>query len=197
MEPITSVLDAFIKLADRIINLEKTKLQDKKDMFNEIVEPLFEELEPVAKDYILYFREIKDVVEVISKRNFAAQTRSLGEKRDLMKLARIKIRMMAKVIEDHIEDEEIIQFTKAIDNFFCHIPAMPFYPKSPISRTEYMVLLLDYLGEAKLNKIDIVQHIDQTLADLEETWGEIIQSYQNLKINIFSSPRFVRKSKKQ
>ena len=197
MEPITSVLDAFIKLADRIINLEKTKLQDKKDLFNEIVKPLFEELEPVAKNYISFFREANDVVDNLSKRNFATKSRSLGEKRDAMKLTRIKISKMAKEIENRIEDEEIIQFTKAIDDFFYRIPALPLYPKGFISHTEYMMVLIDYLGEAKLNKLDVTQHINQTLAGLEETWGRIVQSYQNLKINIFSSPRLVRKSKKQ
>ena len=37
MEPILSLLDTFIKLADRIINLEKTRAQEKRDQFSNIV----------------------------------------------------------------------------------------------------------------------------------------------------------------
>ena len=68
MEPITSLLDAFIKLADRIINLEKTKLQGKKDLFNEIVKPVFEDLEPVALNYMIFFRNARQTV-IKSKQN--------------------------------------------------------------------------------------------------------------------------------
>ena len=199
MEPVSIFLSSFIELVDRIINLEKTKLQDKKTLFNEIIKPLFEELEPVATNYIEIFRKARKASTVSCLQELEEAIKFLSEERRNMYLARTKVEHMANQIEKSIKDEEVNHFAKAVGFFF--FDSMGYInPISSRTRTTLM-FLRQIVGRAKkIGEITerqkglIAKYIDSNLASLEQSWNVIVESYVKLKIYSVSPPNYVKKS---
>lgn len=59
---LTPALETLAKLLEKIVDLKKSKLKDKETLFNEITKPLYNELEPVAAQYMETFRKTKKLV---------------------------------------------------------------------------------------------------------------------------------------
>ena len=214
MEPISLFLNAFIQLADRINNLEKTKLQDQKVVFEEIVEPLFTELEPIAKSYTLFFRKARQLIidknkpsqanriEIPGGNNFIfniqdelhEMARYLKEERDTMANARIKVSEMAGQIKEHINNPEIVEFSTSVEKFFFNSPGN--FPEFKLPRDSKATEFLERLDQSILSDYDdqdLIKYIDRVLHKLENSWGEIVRSYQKLKIILTSPPTLIRK----
>ena len=56
-------------------------------------------------------------------------------------------------------------------------------------------MLFDYAAENKVSKEEILKFIDETLANMEKSWSEIVRSYEKLKIYSVSAPKYIRNSK--
>ena len=196
MEP-SFLLGTFTALVDRILNLEKTKLQDKKDLFNEIVKPLFEELEPVASNYREIFLKAKQIMNDPSHGNLYEAMTLVAEKREDMILARIKVIEMANQITDNITDKEVLEFAYAVDHYF-------FGVRNDFRKTRTRMLLYDiahrnkkakkYLEEETSNPSQyLLADIEFHLSGLDKKWSEIIQAYERLKIHSVSPKKYIRK----
>ncbi len=195
MEPITSLLDAFIKLADRIINLEKSKLQDKQTLFNEIVKPLFEEVEPVALNYIDFFRKARQAISKNPRKNLSKVSQTIREDRDAMLMARIKVRAMADQIKEHIKDEEIVEFAVAVTDFFYEASDSPFIMNLGSLANSLVTYIDQVTNDSDSHKaIDPLNgYIDVIVSILEKSWSSIVKSYEKIKIYSVSSPKLVQK----
>jgi hypothetical protein len=197
--PFTPLLDAFIKLADRIINLENTRLQNREQFFKEIIQPLFEELEPVAVNYLDFFRQAKK--SVVGTYQYFDEIERLDEmvsqfqeRREAMLMARIKVRMMAKQINENVIDNEAVTFAKAIISFFSEAMEQNLDIPNTTRTEDFLDIFLQALhGTGGIMVIE--KYIDDTLQGLERSWGLIVQSYQKLKISAVSSPELVHKRK--
>ncbi len=205
---LTPAIEAFIKLAERLITLEKTKLQDRKDLFNEIVKPTFEVLEPVASNYIEFFRRSQRIVKEAKVVNFETAVNQISEARDQMVIARIKVREMAAQIKNNIEDENFAEFADAVYEFF-------YYRQDDLG--QYSSILRRFtrqdqtspIGSKAAEIVDIAKSInfsdrerkqefnellEAIIDELEKNWSIIVKSYEKIKIYALSSPKFIRKS---
>jgi hypothetical protein len=196
MEPITSLLDAFIKLADRLINLEKAKLQNRQTLFKEFVKPLFEELEPVASNYMDFFRKARRTINRSTLNNLRNVVDKIKNEREAMSMARTKVREMAKEIEESINDQEVVEFAKAVKDFFYSTPVLQkkFFQNKK-SKSRALVRALENVAARKTGKENLIVYIDNTLENLEASWVSIVRSYEKLKIHSIVPPKFVRKRK--
>jgi len=198
MEPFTSLLDAFIKLADRLINLEKAKLEGRQKLFDQLIKPLFVELEPVASNYIGYFRKARQSISKSKDGDFREVAELIKEERDAMSMARIKVREMAKQIKENIDDPEIVAFAASVDKFFYSAPRFPQVQDVPGSNSSSAMRFLDYLRFASLNNIgtqEVVNHLDVVINSIEQDWSLVVDCYGNLNIK-FIAPKKVKKKKK-
>lgn len=190
MASIPFLLDSFIKLADRIINLEKSKLQDRQILFNEIVKPLYDELGPVASNYMEIFRNAKITVNNCSQSGLRDVIILIREERQVMWMARTKVRKMAFQIREIIEDDEIGKFAGAVNDFFSSATG------EKATLTSSFIEFLEHPDGTHGNKAEISDYINSTLADLEESWGSIVQTYGKLMILSVSPKRYIRPKKK-
>lgn len=62
MEPISLLIDTVISLFEKFINLQQTKRDDNEQVFKEIIEPLYIQLQLIAEDYKLIFRKAREIV---------------------------------------------------------------------------------------------------------------------------------------
>lgn len=195
MEP-SFLLGTFTALVDRIVNLEKTKLQDKKTLFNEIVKPLFEELEPVASNYKDIFWKAKQVAKTNSQKKLQKAMLQIVEEREVMALARIKVREMAIQIAENIKDEEVAVFANAVNGYFYNTAK-----SYGSTRTIFLLRRFEKQRESgEVSEINapekevLVEYIDEVLKDLEKSWKTIVQSYERLKIYSVSPTKFIKKN---
>jgi hypothetical protein len=56
-----------------------------------------------------------------------------------------------------------------------------------------LVSALVDVATKKIGKEKLIAYIDSTLENLEASWASIVQSYEKLKIDSISPPKFVRK----
>lgn len=190
------LIETSIALADKVLNLDKSKIQDKKSIFNEIVNPLYEDLEPVASNYMEIFRTARSSFSKFSIQELKKAIVLVGKEREAMVTARIKVEQMAYQVKGLINDEEVGTFALAII-FFFHQTTQIF----GLSRTRDFLEELKRIekvskGSRKITQKDkelIVQYIDETLATLEEYWGNITKSYSKLRIHYLGSKKLIRK----
>jgi hypothetical protein len=218
MEPISFLLDTFIQLADRVINLEKTKFQDQRVVFEEIIKPLFTELEPIAQNYMFYFRKARQLIVDKNKPSHGRGAKILGDRlltlneknelqemaqyvkkeRDAMIVARVKVSEMANQIKEHINNAEIVEFAISVNNFFFRSPSN--FPELQLPQDSNATEFLERLNQSILSNYDeqdLIEYIDEILLEMEHTWGIIVQSYEKLKIYLIISPKLVHKAKKK
>ena len=193
MEPIAFFIETFITLADRIGNIEKTRLLDKQSLFNEIAKPLFEDLEPVAQNYIHFFQETRKVIKKGALESVRGKIDLIKENRDEMIMHRIRIRETSEQICDYIKDNDFVEFANTVNNFFYSTPDLPLRKIEEVTTTHELILLLEQLSSGELSKKQLIQYMDEKLVNIKTSWGLIVKSYEKLKIHSVISPKFVRK----
>jgi NADPH-dependent glutamate synthase beta subunit-like oxidoreductase len=214
MEPISLLLDAFIRLAERIINLEKTKFQDQRLVFDEIIKPLFVELEPIAQNYLAFFRKARQLVVDKNRRSsewgieiagnklipenikneLQEMAHYMKEERDAMIMVRVKVTEMAHQIKERTKSVEMAEFADAVDAFFFNSPGN--LPEVKLPRDSKATEFLEKLNQSissDYNEKDLIKYIDRVLLKLENSWGDIARSYGKLRIQLVSPPKLLRK----
>lgn len=214
MEPISLLFDAFIRLAERIINLEKTKFQDQRLVFDEIIKPLFVELEPIAQNYMAFFRKARQLVVDKNRRSsewgieiagnklipenikneLQEMAHYMKEERDAMIMVRVKVTEMAHQIKERTKSVEMAEFADAVDAFFFNSPGN--LPEVKLPRDSKATEFLEKLNQSissDYNEKDLIKYIDRVLLKLENSWGDIARSYGKLRIQLVSPPKLLRK----
>lgn len=188
MEP-SFLLGTFTALVDRIVNLEKTKLQDNKVLFNDIAKPLFEEFEPVATRYIEIFRRTKKSLDQGSPAKLRKMINQISEDREEMIMALIKVREMAHRIEDNVNDNKMVVFAVAVKKFFYSATET----QHGGTLLKSFLLYLKNTDPNKWDKEQTTKYIDRNLAELEYHWENVIKTYENLKIYSTSPKKYIHK----
>jgi len=213
MEPISFLLEAFIRLAERIIHLEQVNLQDRRIVFEQIIDPLFTELDPIAHSYMAFFRKARQLVVEKNKRSsergieiagnklipedvkneLLEMAQYMKEERDAMIMVRVKVTEMANEIKERYKSLEIAEFADAVDAFFFNSPGN--LPEVKLPRDSKATELLEKINQSILsdyNERDLIKYIDRVLLKLENSWGDIVRSYGKLKVQLVSPPNSIR-----
>jgi hypothetical protein len=193
METLKFLLDTFITLADRIINLEKTQIQNKQQAFKEIVEPLFLELQPVVDNYISLFRNAKKSVIESSPDNLWGAVSEVRQAREAMILSRIKVREMANRVQEAYKDKRITEFAQKVDGFF-YRTVCEREVRTTSSYAKELVDLCEYVMKRDMDKSELIKFIEDALKNLEISWVAIAQSYASVRIYCLSSPTLTKKT---
>ncbi len=190
MEPISFFLDSFIQLAQRIINLEKTKREDKQQVFKEIIEPLFVQLQPVAENYLLMFRKARQSVINNPDSDLSKALDEIRESRDQMQLARSIVQKMATQISSRYRDKEINEFANNVLGFF-DVSLDGQAGEGTISKQ--LERIVERVLTKRADRMDLHIFIFTSLEKMEEYWGGIGQSYADAKIYCLSAPQLLKK----
>jgi hypothetical protein len=193
MEYIALFLTALKELADRVRNLEKTRAQDKQDIFNNIVKPLFVELEPVSSNYKDFFERARQTIRECTSEDLRKTAQQIRNERDAMIMARIKVRETANQIKEHINDEAISEFATSVNNFFYSAPRLtPVRPRFQSSAMRFLDFL-NYAASHNIDRQEIIDYLDIILENLERSWSSVVSSFERVKIKALSSQRFLHK----
>lgn len=184
-------LGTFIELVDRINKIDKAKIQDQQALFDEIVDPVFQELKPVVTDYMEIFREAKAFIKSTPIADWGQIAHRIEKRRNAMLTARISVRNMADRIAKEVKDEEVISFCIAVKDFFYNASEKQL-PVEYVSQAAGLVQRIKGAIKDGFGKKSLLKDIDRTLALLERNWGEIVQKHQGIKLHSKVSQKMVR-----
>jgi len=165
------MFDVILKLADKAIELVKLREKNKREFFEIIIDPLFEEFEKVSKSYFLLLQTPKlQKTELEKIRNEYLQTR-------------IKITELVCEYKKTVKDEEINKFFDSIYNFF--FEEEPLSVLAPKSWGHYYYNLVNEQNNRKndenFDKL-LTRATDELYERLQTSWGESVKLYGSLKM---------------
>jgi hypothetical protein len=173
-------LKPFLAVLDRIIKLLGIRVENKRLLFKDIVEPLFHELEPLVDDYILLFRQSYQKVKNSNHFELPIAVKEIREHRENLSHVRSKTVELAKIISENYKEKKVQDFAKQISKFF-HASWIDIPRKG--SRSRILIELCDYVLEDKMSKGTLLEYIDITNKTLEIEWIRIVQTYGILKLH--------------
>lgn len=193
MEHISIFLSVTKQIADQVANCEKTKKEDKNNLLNNIIKPLYTKLKPVARNYMKFFQEADLLISISSKRSITKNNSVVKNNRENLQLARIKVHEMANQLKENIQDENVSKFANAISVFFNYAPDIAIPDLLSLHPTGRLAVLVEWMSENKMEKSDVIRFIDETYSKLEESWKAIVQMYEKMEIDALSESKFTRK----
>ena len=188
------MIDIFLKLVDKIIDLLEQKKHNKAEVFKNLIEPLYNEMPLVFQDYLSLFREAFDSYNAFRIQEEKHEMREepvpdhyktelnkiinkIRWRREELLHSRIKIREMADLLRQEYDDELIIEFADRILQFFY---------SSKIQRmgttSGKLVELFELLESFQISEYEVIDYITQAQRRFVYSWSEITRTYGMLRI---------------
>lgn len=190
------MIDTFLKITDKVIELLKQEKLNREQFFNQIIEPLFVDLQPVVDDYFALFLSARDLVNTKSADDFRESVVEIRKARESLLAHRIKVREMAETVSAYYNDNKINGFASSIHRFFFSTRVQGEEQRVSKSKGAELVELCDYVMKDNISRRHLVSYISYTLRNLEESWVAIAQSYASIRVyclNSSSRPRGLKR----
>jgi len=159
------MLDVILKVIDKAIELVKLREKNKREFFDIVIDPLFNEFEKVSESYFSLFQSRSlPITDLEAIRNEYLQ-------------ARIKVTELVEVYRKNVKDEDICKFFESIHEFFYGSKYMGMDGEffQPSKGREYINLVSGRI-ERKF-AIDL----DAQYEKLQTSWGNTVKLYGVLK----------------
>lgn len=183
------MVKSFLDLFDRILKIVKSQEESREKLFRNVVEPLFLELQPVVDDYFVLFRDARDSISSSPKGQEPEAFAEIKKNREALLIDRIRIREMSDALQQEIKDPKIRSFAGKITNFFYSAPHNP-------SMGYTLTLFCDAVEQKDYPREWLLDYINRTLRNLENSWTSIAQSYASLRLYCLSKRHLRTRNKK-
>lgn len=180
------MLDLFLKLIDRLIDLVKERAQTRRALFTDIVEPLFRDLEPVADDYFAFFDSIRADLAAAGPRDVSLLVDKAKRGREANLRAREKVRSLSKAILEAVNDGDVVaHFAAQVLVFFGSFELRP-------SRAVRIVALLDQLSDLDAKQLkerrnELIEYVDFVKANMWHNWEHVASAYADARIGCLTN----------
>lgn len=126
-----TAVNTFLQIVEKVTKLGGQKKKKRRQLFQDIVEPLFIELQPVVDDYFLLFQRAQKLIKTIGQEEMESALSEVAAHRNQLLQARSTVREMAIRLGEEIEDAQIVHFCSDIENFFYFTQYRPGQKKCP------------------------------------------------------------------
>jgi hypothetical protein len=174
------MVEIFLKLIDQLIEIVNIRQKQKKELFYEVVEPLFNQLQPIVDDYFSLFRQARSLID--DPKIPGEGAKELRKRREEMLRIRLQVRQLAVAIFENVSEKSIVEFAQNVDRFFFSTNLT----LQTGSYGEYLIDLVDYiaydtLSEKAKNLLNegytFETYVNEVLKKLEIQWIAISRSY--------------------
>lgn len=179
------MLDDFLKLLDRIIELLRSREHNRERFFREIVEPLYKEFEPVADDYFALFRMARSALDQYEPSRAGEASAAIAARREAMLAARQKVREVARVVRDTTQDEKAADFADCLTRFFywSSVPTLGPVGGGFSSLGKSLAEVFNRLESHQCDVEEAREHVRRSEANLEEAWMRTAAAYAALRLH--------------
>jgi len=186
-------LGLFKVVTEHVSELVKSRQTDRQQLFSDIVEPLFVQLQPVADNYFDLFRHARVLIDKgRSQKSLATAASEIRRDREKMLQVRRQVTEMAGQIQQEIKEDRVVDFALAIQRFFTSIapPERPARTSPPASAAAALVKFADPVSSVGATRKNVIQYIDRTLAKLEDDWAAISSCYARVRLHLNTPGRY-------
>jgi hypothetical protein len=177
------MIETFLKILDKIIDLLKQHKQANKDLLATIVEPLFSETALIVNDYMSVFTDARQTVIDGSDDALMSTIDSIAARRQQLLTTRAKVREMACAVSETFEDDLLTSFAEHILALLYSSQIAPYRLGSTPSKV-LLIELHDLLENPDLDRTTIRLNIEQVLHNIESNWTNVTRAYARLKLQL-------------
>jgi hypothetical protein len=187
---------ALVKVVDRLIDLAKHKIASRKEMFEKILEPTFNELQAVHGNYLEIFVETEALLSDLEqghmqdqrfKEKLASAIRTLKERRTKFEPARVKLKNFSTALAKQKLPPEEMELVYAFFRYF-HIV----YAAEPSTTVGTMLVqqletCLKVDGSDSEHELQLAERfLTGTVVEIKSRWSKICQNFASVKIKVTS-----------
>ena len=173
------MLDIFLKIVDRVIELIKHSQVQRHSLFSEIARPLFESLEPVAKDYFALFHTATTALK--NGHLDVATIQDLDRARTTTAYARMRVRAMARAICARASLDKLHEFADSVLRFFYFSELTSYDTASAgVKLVEALEILAKPTEAAESTASEFAAY---ALQSLTSRWQTVVRTYAELQIS--------------
>ena len=179
------MLNIFLKLVDRIIQLREHRLDKRKELFETLVEPIFDEASSVYSDYRMMLRSARSLIE---QTNVDKAISRLESDRENYLATRTKLRSMAASIRPQDVDfdpGQQVSFAELVSLYISEIGELILarathnVPQVTVSRS--LIEQLKFIDPDTTNKQALVGVFDETLENMDARFQVVSTLYGQLR----------------
>ena len=200
------MLEDFLAIVDRLISLKEYKNRRLNKLFEDLFEPVFNELLIVHRDYLNMFEETYKILpsaeflessQPISKEYRQQMNKAanyLRKTRIEFEPVRVKLRALAKNMDTMELADEAHAFVQSVCNYF---PSGEI-PTRRSSSTELLDTIQYYSDKAHVDipedfwssqySYEIQEYIQEVINNHKDNWSNVCETYVQLKIAAANRP---------
>ncbi len=173
------MIDALVRIVDRLVNLAERRHASRRVVFDEIVKPVFTDLETVVEDYLRLFHTTRRRVQAAPRADLPAALEETQKLRQALSSKRVRLQAASEVALADVKDKRLRRFFERVLKVL--LSANPSgSPRRAMSKSTELVHFWEYLEQDGMDKGRLVRFIDRSIADLRESWELVGQSYAEL-----------------
>jgi hypothetical protein len=174
----------FQQLIDRLIELVRARQHGRREAFDLIVKPLFDDLGPLVAEYAKLIRDVRQAVE--SGSDLAGD---LGYHGADFRITREKLQAMSEAFETNISDHDIREFAARVRSLFgatsSRVPPILSAGFASIGRE-----LTDVAANVKagiVSRAEALAEVTRIESELHDRWVTLAQRYAELQLRYLDS----------
>jgi hypothetical protein len=183
------IIGSVVKVIDKFTDLLKYRQQKRREFFQNVLEPLFNDLMVMHTDYIKMFEDCQEQL-LDSNVPLHEIATSLRERRIVYETLRIKSRAIIDALRESNFDEEVKKFLTAAAY---HIPDGKLGPghlspaatvlKNIYSTTEFLAEASQQSGNPPVNdRYEVFELVTLTVNHVRTRWASICEEYVRAKM---------------
>jgi hypothetical protein len=185
------LIDTFMKLIEELVKIAEHRRNDRRQLFSEIVEPMYQQLLPVIDEYYALFFEAKAMLEKArTGPALEKAVHAIRDRREATLHARVTIRGLIEEMERGIKDDHVKHFANQVSKFFY---------STEVARVRKMsvmhsfVELCDYVQKSDLDKRLLMDYVSEALKHMVENSAAIASTYSAVRLHCLCPPKFLSK----
>lgn len=177
------MLEILFKTIEIITGLLKNKETNKEQILNIVIEPIYKDLQPLAEDYFVLFRQLKNKISTSPKNDLDNLINEITESREKFLFGRIKLKEMVDGLKNELNDNTVRVFCNSILSFFNSIEDTNVrggkFCKS--AATSLAIILREYQKGIETEDF-VLEFIDAKIEHMELKWIEISNLYVKIRL---------------
>ena len=185
-------LSTFLDIFQKAFGLIEKRKDQKRRLFEEIIEPIYTQLSPVVDGYYEFFRGCRDEFSQNPAKKWPVVLLMKKKKREEIVLARDRVIGMIwpflKEQKHGEQDKLLYSFAKGIEEFFY---ASDDVPKTIKKGSRARTLLFEELDRIVWKQDEkyrqfVISEIELVLQTLEQKWRDVSAAYGELRVYCLS-----------
>lgn len=170
------VFSAFVAVIERLIQLLSTRARGRRELFKEIVDPLYIQLRPVAEEYYAMLCSTRDALELSKARDVAEVTAELRSRRDHILLVRASVMALVEEVGATSTDPHLLSLCKKVSYLFQNPPSKDDGLRS-MSPTRYAIVMLESVLDGTCARQDTIEFLSQAIIGFRTRWIAVAEAH--------------------